>query len=43
MKSKKIDGVDCVEGAVTIIENKAVAQGAKGIEMVARGANKYKM
>jgi hypothetical protein len=43
MKAKKIDGPDTVEGAVVIIENKVIAQGSKGIEMVARGANKFKM
>jgi hypothetical protein len=43
MKSKKIDGMDAVEGGVVVIENKAAARSVDGIEMFKRKANKYKM
>jgi hypothetical protein len=44
MKSKKIDGVDAVEGGVVVIENKVVAKGTQGIYLKKRESNeKYKM
>ncbi|MGV9003966.1 hypothetical protein [Flavobacterium sp.] len=43
MKAKKFDGLDCVEGGVVVIENKAVAHGTTGIEVIKRSKNKYKM
>jgi hypothetical protein len=43
MKAKKFDGADAVEGGVVVIENKAIARGTSGIEMIKRSRNKYKM
>ncbi|MCT3661056.1 hypothetical protein HZR00_00815 [Elizabethkingia anophelis] len=42
-KSKLLDGPDCAEGGVTIINDKKVSETGNAIDMVQRGENRHKL
>lgn len=43
MKAKKIDGPDCIEGGVVVLQNKAITASAGGIETYKRKKSKHRM